>query len=63
MTGFAVKLSALLNFIFNNPVVYKYFCLNSFLSSGKIAACLFQIVYFKYTFKVYNYILHLGIIS
>lgn len=34
-----------------------------FLSSEKITAYLFQIVYFKYTFKVYYYILFLEIVS
>lgn len=43
MTGFAVKLSALLNFIFNNPVVYKYFCLNFFKFRKKSLRAYFKL--------------------
>ena len=54
MTGFAVKLSALINFIFNNPVVYKYFCLNFFK---------FRKISLRAYFKLYILNIHLKYIT
>lgn len=51
MTGFAVKLGALLNFIFNNPVVYKYFCLNFFLVQEKLLCAYFKLYIFNIHLK------------